>query len=131
MCRRKQCMRSHDVWNVWARVGDVEIHATVALTLLDSLAEDLSHDNERELIPGDAVTSIGVVSFLRMTNAVLSIQSLVGERWRTSSTTKFLIGACCHAPLSLMQSPVLMVLIVTKWPTTWNLRGDPRRNGCS
>ena len=48
-----------------ARVGDVETHATVAPTLLDSLAEDLSrvdHDNERELIPGDAVSSIGVQS---------------------------------------------------------------------
>ena len=57
--------RRGDVRNVWARVGDVETHATVAPTLLDSLAEDLSmvdHDNERELIPGDAVSSIGVQS---------------------------------------------------------------------
>ena len=41
--------RRGDVRNVWARVGDVETHASVAPTLMDSLAEDLSrvdHDNE-------------------------------------------------------------------------------------
>ena len=57
--------RRGDVRNVWARVGDLETHASVAPTLLDSLAEDLSrvdHDNERELIAGDAVSSLGVQS---------------------------------------------------------------------
>ena len=34
--------RRSDVRNVWARVADVEDHSAVAVTLLDSLAEDLS-----------------------------------------------------------------------------------------
>ena len=56
--------RGADVRNVWARVGDVEIHATVAPRLLDSLAQDLFRVNEveRDPIPCDAVSSIGVQS---------------------------------------------------------------------
>ena len=50
--------RVSDVRNVWARVGDVENHGTVAPTLLYSLAEDLCRvepDNEpsRDPMPGD------------------------------------------------------------------------------
>ena len=67
VCESEEMGRGADVRNVWARVGDVETHATVAPTLLDSLAQDLSrvdHDNEveRDPIPGDAVSSIGVQS---------------------------------------------------------------------
>ena len=39
-----------DVRNVWARVGDVESHAAVVPTLLDSLAPDNEPSNP---IPGD------------------------------------------------------------------------------
>ena len=72
--------RGADVRNVWARAGDVETHATLAPTLLDSLAQDL-----------------------------------FGGKWRTSVTTKLLLnGTRCLVPhLSLMQSPGLMVSIVT------------------
>ena len=51
--------RGSDVRNVWACVGEVENHGTVAPTLLDSLAEDLCRvepDNEpsRDPMPGDS-----------------------------------------------------------------------------
>ena len=50
--------RGSDVRNVWACVGEVENHGTVAPTLLDSLAEDMCRvepDNEpsRDPMPGD------------------------------------------------------------------------------
>ena len=50
--------RGSDVRNVWARVGDVENHGTVAPTLLDSLAEDLCrvephNEPSRDTVPGD------------------------------------------------------------------------------
>ena len=90
--------RGADVRNVWARVGDVETHGTVAPTLLDSLTQDLSRvddDNEveRELIPGDAVSSNGV-------------QSRSCAEWEAnecSSAHSELLGLVPH--LSFMQSP--------------------------
>ena len=42
--------RGPDVRNMWARVGDVEFHAVIVPTLLDSLGPDNEPSN---LIPGD------------------------------------------------------------------------------
>ena len=42
--------RGPDVRNVWARMGDIESHAAVVLTLLDSLGPD---NEPSTLIPGD------------------------------------------------------------------------------
>ena len=74
--------RSPDVRNVWARVGDIESHAPIVPTLLDSLTRQRvsESDSWRRVVPV-------------MMNAVPHIPSLVGARWRTLEMMKSLIGA--------------------------------------
>ena len=87
----------------------------------------VDHDNEveRDPIPGDAVSSIGIQSLSCAEREADECSSAHSE-W-TSVTTILLNGARCLVPrLSLTQSPGLMVSIVTGsgLPTTRNLRGD-------
>ena len=126
-----------DVQNVWARVGDVVTHATVAPTLLDSLAEDLSkvdHDVERELIPGDAISSIRVQSrsgVEREDNEHNSVhsESCWGEMEDMGDDEVPEWGVLpCH--ISRSCNPRSSWCDCDRVANHVNLRGDPR-NGCS
>ena len=130
-CRRVTQEHQHNFSQNQEAVGDVETHAIVARTLLDSLAEDLSrvdHDNKRELVDSRWRSQFNwcSVPFLCWTGGrrmqFCPFRVLLGgdgrHWWRRSSC----MGRVALSHISRSCNPGLMVSIVTQSPTTWGSR---------